>query len=516
MALFLGIELGSTRIKAVLIDGGFAPLASGAHTWENSFEDGYWTYGLDDALEGVRDAYAQMAAEYLAKTGKPLTKLDGMGVSAMMHGYLPFDKDDRQLAPFRTWRNTSTEQAAGILTKEFGFSIPQRWSIAHLYQAILNKEPHTREISFLTTLAGYVHWRLTGRKALGMNDASGMIPLDGGAYDGAMVSRFHEMTGVRLTDIVPEIIDAGECAGALTEEGARLLDPSGALLPGVPLCPPEGDAGTGMVATCGVRERTGNISAGTSVFAVFVLERALSKLYTEIDMMVTPAGKPAAAVHGNNGSTDLNGWVNLFAGVLSSVGAECGKSDLYEALFNEALKGEPDGGGLFACNYIAGEHITGFEEGRPLFARLPDSRFTLANFMRVQLYSAMAALKLGAGIITEREGVKLDVLTGHGGLFKTEKVMQSLMAGALGVPVAVMETAGEGGAWGIALLAAYMGSKEKGETLEDFLEERVFAKSVRTVIAPDPKDSEGFEKYIQLYKSGLEVERTAVERLTAR
>jgi sugar (pentulose or hexulose) kinase len=515
MGLFLGIELGSTRIKAVLIDGSFAPVASGAHTWENSFENGYWTYSLDAVWSGIQNAYALLAGDYSERFGEPFAKPDGIGVSAMMHGYLPFDSSGELLTPFRTWRNTSTEQAAAVLTEEFGFSIPQRWSAAHLYQAVLNKEPHVENIAFLTTLAGYVHWKLTGRKVLGFNDASGMLPFEGAGYDPAMMSSFHKLTGISLSDILPEVLSAGEHAGELSAEGARLIDPSGGLPPGIPMCPPEGDAGTGMIATNSVSGLTGNISAGTSVFAVIVLDKPLSRLYTEIDMMVSPAGRPAAAVHGNNGSTDINEWIDLFAEVLSSMGAEFDKSELYSQMFGKALEGEPDGGGLFACNYLAGEHITGFEEGRPLFARLPGSRFTLANFMRSHLYSSMTALKLGTDIITEREGVKLDLLTGHGGLFKTEKTVQTLMAGALGVPVAVMETAGEGGAWGMALLTAYMGMRKSGESLEDFLSERVFSNSEKTVIHPDPRDAEGYARFMKLYKAGLKVERAAVDFLKA-
>jgi sugar (pentulose or hexulose) kinase len=509
VGLYLGIELGSTRIKAVLIDETFAPVASGAHTWENRFEDGIWTYRLEDAWAGIQDAFAKLADDY----GRPLTELDGMGVSAMMHGYLPFDGSGRQLAPFRTWRNTSTGHASERLTKEFNFTIPQRWSIAHLYQAVLNKEPHVGEIAFLTTLAGYVHWKLTGRKALGMNEASGMMPFGGRTYDPAMVRRFEELTGIQLTGILPEIIDAGGCAGTLTAEGARLLDPTGALLPGIPFCPPEGDAGTGMVATNSVKARTGNVSAGTSIFANIVLDRPLSALYPEIDVMVSPTGRPIACVHCNNCASDLDAWIGLLAETLDLMGAEFEQSDLYNNLFLKALEGDPDGGGLFNCNYVSGEHMTGFEEGRPLFARLPDSRFTLANFMRTHLFSAMATLKTGMDLLTGREGVKPEILIGHGGLFKTEKVAQTLMAGALGVPVAVMETAGEGGAWGIALLAAYRGLKREGETLESFLDGRVFAKSDKMGIKPNPRDTEGFQVFIKRYRAGLAAERAAVENL---
>ena len=510
MRKFLGIELGSTRIKAVLVDENFAPIASGAHNLENKFEGGFWTYGLDDAWAGIQDAYAKLAADFCDKYGEPPANLDGIGISAMMHGYLVFDGEDNPLVPFRTWRNTTTEQAAETLTKEFGFNIPQRWSIAHLYQAYLNKEEHVKDIRFLTTLAGYVHWKLTGRKVVGVGEGSGIMPLDTAtnAYDAAMVKRFGGLSGIGLSDILPEVLNAGENAGVLTADGAKLLDPSGVLQPGAVFCPPEGDAGTGMVATNSVKERTGNISAGTSVFAMLVLEKPLSKVYPEIDMVTTPTGKPVAMVHCNSCTSDLDAWVNLFAETLESAGAEISKPDLYDMLYFKALEGDPDCGGLFACNYISGEPITGIVEGRPLFARIPGSRFTLANFMRAHLFSAMATLKLGMDILAE-ENVRFDTLTGHGGLFKTEGVGQRLMAAALNAPVAVGATAGEGGAWGIALLAAFAGMKNPGETLEGFLSGRVFANSAIKTAVPDGRDVEGFGVFMERYKAGLEIERAA-------
>jgi len=435
-----------------------------------------------------------------------------------MHGYLAFDKAGKQLARFRTWRNTITEKAAAELTGLFGFNIPQRWSIAHLYQAILNGEGHVKDIAFLTTLAGYVHWKLTGQKVLGMDDASGMFPIDSvkGNYNDRMMGQFGEKIAGkgypwRLGDILPKVLKAGENAGSLSAEGAKLLDPSGKLQAGIPLCPPEGDAGTGMVATNAVAVRTGNVSAGTSIFAMLVLEKELSRLYPEIDMVTTPSGKPVAMVHCNNCTTDLDAWVKLFAEVTALGGGSIAKPALYDALYNIALTGDADCGGIVSYNYYAGEHIGGFEQGRPLLVRLPDSAFTLANFMRNLLYSTMATLKIGMEILTEKEKVKIESLLGHGGLFKTKSVGQKLMAAALGTPVTVMESAGEGGAWGIALLAAYL--VQGGGTLEEFLSKKVFAGKEGTKAEPDAKDAQGFAAFIKRYKEALAVERAAVERL---
>jgi len=513
---FLGIELGSTRIKAVLINEGFDAVATAGFDWENRFENEIWTYSLDDVWTGLQECFKQLAEKHR----ESLEKIDCIGISAMMHGYLPFDKDDKQLAGFRTWRNTITGEAAGKLTGLFGFNIPQRWSVAHLYQAILNGEDHVGDIAFLTTLAGYVHYKLTGDKLLGIGDASGMFPIDSrtGDYDWDMIKKFDELVadkgfGWKLEDILPKVFAAGDGTGILTQEGAMLLDPSGGLKPGIPVCPPEGDAGTGMVATNSVAVRTGNISAGTSVFAMIVLEEALSRLYTEIDMVTTPTGKPVAMVHCNNCTSDIDAWVQLFGEAAALLGTKPEKTALYEALYRAALEGDADGGGMFACNYLSGEHMTGFEQGRPLFARMPDSNFSLANFIRTLLFSSMATLKLGMDILTEKESVKLGQLLAHGGLFKTKEAGQRLMAAALNAPVAVMESASEGGAWGIALLAAYAAQKSEGETLEAFLSERVFSRMQVTRMDPDEKDVEGFTRFMEMYTAGLAVERAAVDNL---
>ena len=520
MKIFLGIELGSTRIKAVAIDQDGKPLASGGYDWENRFENGVWTYRLDDVRTGLQESYRQLTADYQNKHNTPMPELSGMGISAMMHGYLALDKNDDQLAEFRTWRNTITEESAAILTKTFGFSIPQRWTIAHLHRAVTEREDHINEIAHLTTLAGYVHFRLTGEKVVGVGEGSGIMPVDSltNDYNAAMVKQFDELivghkTPWKLLDILPKVLCAGENAGFLTEEGAKLLDPTGALKPGVPFCPPEGDAGTGMVATNSIKPNTGNISAGTSVFALLVLEKALSKLHPEIDMVTTPVGNPVTLVHCNNCTADLDAWVTLFGDVMTKMGSVPDKTELYRTLYNAALDADPDCGGLVSVNYLSGEHITGFSEGRPFFARTPESSFTVGNFMRSLLLSAMTSLKIGMNILTEEEGVKVSKLLGHGGLFKTAVVGQKLMAGALNIPVAVMESAGEGGAWGIALLAAYSICRENGESLESFLDNKIFADSAVCVIEPDPVDVEGFEAYLKRYRAALEVEKAAVAAL---
>ena len=516
---FLGIELGSTRIKAILADKGGAPLASGEFGWENRLENGIWTYHLIDVWRGLRESFVMLLADYRKTRGHAVPEIAGIGVSAMMHGYMALDKNGEQLAEFRTWRNTITKDAAVRLTDTFGFSIPQRWSIAHLYRAILGGEAHVKDIAFLTTLAGYVHYKLTGKKVIGIGDASGMFPIDSGTndYHAEMVRQFDDITAgnglPRLLDILPKVLAAGENAGCLTEEGARLLDPTGALRSGIPLCPPEGDAGTGMVATNSVTPLTGNVSAGTSIFAMIVLQKGLSKLYPEIDIVATPAGSPVAMVHCNNGASDSDAWVSLFGAAASKMGAASDKTKLYRTLYEAALLGEPDCGGLVSVNYLSGEHTTGFHEGRPLFARMPDSNFTLENFMRALLNASMATLRIGMDILTKKEGIALSKLLGHGGLFKTANVGQKLMADALNVPVAVMDSAGEGGAWGIALLAAYAVCKEKGENLEEFLENRIFRNSAVSVLEPEPFGVRGFETYLERYKAALFVERAAVEHL---
>jgi sugar (pentulose or hexulose) kinase len=517
---FLGIEFGSTRIKAVLIDEEYSPLAIGGHEWENRLEDGIWTYHLNDVWSGLQSSFRNLTADLQRRYGATLNKTGSIGVSAMMHGYLAFDKNDNPLVPFRTWRNTITEKAAAELTGLFEFNIPQRWSIAHLYQAVLNREPHVREIAFLTTLAGYVHWKLTGKKVIGLGDASGMFPVDSktNMYNFRMAEQFNSLMESRefnwkLSDILPAVIGAGEPAGFLTAEGAALLDPAGGLRAGIPLCPPEGDAGTGMVATNSVAGRTGNVSAGTSIFAMIVLEKELSRLYKEIDMVTTPSGKPVAMVHGNNCTSDLDAWIKLFNEAIALSGGIIEKSVLYDALYHKALEGDADGGGLLSYNYYSGEPVTGLDQGRPLFARMPDSRFTLANFMRTLLFSIMGTLKLGMDILTEKEQVRIDRLMGHGGLFKTKGVGQCLMAGALDTPVAVLDSAGEGGAWGIALLAAYMVLKHEGEALESWLAQKVFAANSGISVKPDAKDVKGFKTFMERYTVGLRIERAAVDCL---
>ncbi len=516
----LGIELGSTRIKAVLIGEDHAPIASGSHEWENRYENGVWTYSLEDVWTGLQESYRKLSDEVLEKYNTPLQTIGALGFSAMMHGYMAFDQDGNLLVPFRTWRNTMTGQASERLTDLFQFNIPQRWSIAHLYQAILNKEPHIKDISHLTTLAGYVHWKLTGQKVLGVGEASGMFPIDSQTndYDERKIELFNERLKSenilwKLQDILPSVLVAGDAAGVLTEEGARLLDPTGGLQAGIPLCPPEGDAGTGMVATNSVAERTGNVSAGTSVFAMIVLEKALSKVYPEIDMVTTPTGKPVAMVHSNNCTSDLNAWVDIFQEFTQALGVEISESKLYETLYQKALTGDADAGGLLAYNYLSGEHITHLEEGRPLFVRTPESRLTLANFMRTHLFAALGALKIGLDILFEQEQVKIDQVLGHGGFFKTREVGQRFMAAAMNVPVSVMETAGEGGAWGIALLASYMLHKSMNEPLEDYLSNKVFAGENGTTIVPDQGDVDGFTAFMERYKKGLVIERAAVDGL---
>jgi sugar (pentulose or hexulose) kinase len=516
----LGIEFGSTRIKAVLIGKDHLPIALGSHEWENRYENGVWTYSLEDVWAGLRESYQNLSKDVFEKYNLPLKTIGAIGFSAMMHGYMAFDKDGNQLVPFRTWRNTSTGQAAEQLTDLFQFNIPQRWSIAHLHQAILNKESHIKDVSYLTTLAGYVHWKLSGQKVLGVGDASGMFPIDSNTndYDKGKIALFNKRLKAedipwKLQDILPKVLVAGDVAGVLTEEGARLLDPTGQLQAGVPLCPPEGDAGTGMVATNSVAERTGNVSAGTSVFAMIVLEKALSKVYPEIDMVTTPTGKPVAMVHSNNCTSDLNAWVELFHEFTNALGVEIGQSGLFEMLYQTALTGDADGGGLLAYNYLSGEHITHLEEGRPLFVRTPESRFTLSNFMRVHLFSALGALKIGLDILFEQEQVKIDQILGHGGFFRTKEVGQKIMAMAMNVPVTVMETAGEGGAWGIALLASYMLNKLTNEPLEAYLSNKVFAGENGTTIFPDQADIDGFAAFMERYKKGLVIERAAVDGL---
>ena len=520
MKVYIGVELGSTRIKAVAIDQGGKPLAAGGFDWENRFENGVWTYRLDDAWRGLQESFAQLSADYKNIHGAPLPEIGGIGISAMMHGYLPFDKNGKQLADFRTWRNTITEFSANRLTELFKFKIPQRWSIAHLDHAVHGKESHVNDIAMLTTLAGYIHYKLTGVNVVGIGEGSGMFPIDSETndYDAGMVKQFEDLiagnnVSWRLLDILPKVVLAGENAGYLTEEGAKLLDPTGTIKPGIPLCPPEGDAGTGMVATNTITPGTGSISAGTSVFALLVLERALQKFHKDVDIATTPSGKPIAMVHCNNCTSDLDAWVNLFGEAMTQMGTKPDKTALYSTLYNAALRADADGAGLVSVNYLSGEYRTGFQEGRPLFARTPDSKFTLENFMRVLLLSSMSTLRIGIEPLIVEEGIKLSKLLGHGGLFKTPLVGQKLMAGVLNIPVAVMESAGEGGAWGIALLAAFSACKENGESLEDFLANKIFADSAVSTVTPDPVDVKGFEVYLERYKAALLIERTAVDSL---
>lgn len=515
----LGIEFGSTRIKAVLIDPNYEPIAVGAYDWENSLVDGIWTYSEDEIWQGLQGCYKNLVDEVQKQYGVTLTKLAGLGFSAMMHGYLPFDKEGNLLVPFRTWRNNITGQASQELIKVFNYNVPQRFSISHLYQAILNKEEHVKNIDFFTTLAGFVHWKLSGEKVLGIGDASGMFPIDitKKDYNAKMLADFDEYIKDRnypwkLKDILPKVVVAGKNAGHLTAEGAKLLDPTGTLQAGVPMCPPEGDAGTGMVATNTVTKRTGNVSAGTSVFAMIVLEHDLSKVYEQLDMVTTPAGDLVAMAHSNNCTTELNSWISLFKECLASFGLNVDANQLFGTLYNKALEGDADCGGLLSYGYHSGEHITGFSEGRPLFVRKSDSKFTLANFIRVQLSTALGAMKTGLDILTKQEHVKIEQILGHGGLFKTKGVGQTIMANAVGAPVTVMETAGEGGAWGIALLADFMNNSENA-TLDEYLSDKVFKNAVSETIAPKPEDVAGFEQFMDRYTKGLAIEHAAVDNL---
>ncbi|WP_046179465.1 xylulokinase [Domibacillus tundrae] len=516
----LGIEFGSTRIKAVLIDSDHSPIASGSYEWENRLEEGIWTYSLGDIWKGLQISYQEMAAEVKEKYGVTLQKVGAIGFSAMMHGYMAFNKDGESLVPFRTWRNSITEQAEKKLTELFNYNIPQRWSIAHLYQAIINEEEHVENIDFFTTLAGYIHWKLSGKKVLGVGDASGMFPIDVKTknYDTRMIQDFDDLISEKnypweLEEILPQAILAGGEAGQLSEEGAKLLDVSGNLQAGIPLCPPEGDAGTGMVATNSVAERTGNVSAGTSVFAMIVLEKELKKIHPEIDLVTTPSGSLVGMVHANNCSSDINAWIKLFREFSEVLGCKVNTEKIFEILFNKALEGDRDCGGLLSYGYYSGENITGMREGRPLFVRSPESNFNLANFMRVHLFSALGALKIGMDILLNEENIEIDKILGHGGLFKTKGAGQKIMAAAMNAPVSVMETAGEGGAWGIALLASFMNNREENESLEEYLDKKVFVYNDGVKVDADEKDVEGFEVFINRYKQGLTIEQAAIDSL---
>ncbi|WP_239170190.1 xylulokinase [Actinoplanes xinjiangensis] len=513
----LGIELGSTRIKAVLTGPDHAAIAVGSHDWENQFVDRTWTYSLEAVWEGLQGCFAALAADVRNRYGTELRSVGALGVSAMMHGYLAFDADGELLTPFRTWRNTNTGDASEQLSELFGYNIPHRWSIAHLFQAVLNDEEHLGRLAHLTTLAGYVHWKLSGRQVLGVGDASGVFPIDvaTGGYDARMLTQFDELAAgrvpLKLANLLPAVLPAGEAAGTLTEAGARLLDPSGVLQPGATLCPPEGDAGTGMVATNSIARRTGNISAGTSIFAMIVLDGPLSRMHPEIDLVTTPAGDLVAMVHCNNGASELNSWAGLFAEFATALGATADANTIFETLFKSALTGAADGGGLMAFNYLSGEPITKLHEGRPLFLREPGSALTLGSFMRTQLYAALATLRLGMDVLQKAESVQLDSMFAHGGLFKTEGVAQKLLAAAINTPVSVGNLAAEGGAWGIAVLAGFVTARQPGQSLADFLNTSVFAGAQLDTAAPDPDDVAGFNAFMQRYVAALPVERAAVE-----
>ena len=514
----LGIEFGSTRIKAVLIDPEYKVIAQGSHNWENQLVDGLWTYSIEAIWFGLQDCYANLRKEVLEKYDTEIEILASIGISAMMHGYMAFNDKDEILVPFRTWRNTNTGKAAKELSDLFVYNIPLRWSISHLYEAILDNEEHVKDIKFQTTLAGYIHWQLTGKKVLGIGDASGMIPVDPDTktYNADMVEKFNKLIeprgfGWTLLDIFPKVLVAGEDAGYLTPEGAHKLDISGHLKAGIPLCPPEGDAGTGMVATNAVKQRTGNVSAGTSSFSMIVLEKDLSKPYEPIDIVTTPDGSLVAMVHCNNCTSDINAWVNLFKEYQEMMGMPVDMNEIYTHLFNKALEGDADCGGLMAFNYVSGEPITGLSDGRPLFVRSANDKFSLANFMRTHLYGAIGVLKIGNDILLKEEHVKVDRITGHGGYFKTKGVGQRMLAAALSSPISVMETAGEGGAWGIALLAAFLVNNNGKLSLADYLEENVFAGDAGVEIAPTDEDVAGFNRYIERYKKALAIEKTAVE-----
>ena len=513
----LGIEFGSTRIKAVLIDQENKPIAQGSHTWENQLVDGLWTYSIEAIWYGLQDCYADLRANVKQQYDVEIEALAAIGISAMMHGYMAFNDKEEILVPFRTWRNTNTGKAAAELSELFVYNIPLRWSISHLYEAILDNEEHVKDIDFLTTLAGYVHWQITGKRVLGIGDASGMLPIDPATknYSVEMVDKFDKLItpkgfSWKLLDILPKVLNAGENAGFLTPEGAKKLDVSGHLKAGIPVCPPEGDAGTGMVATNAVKQRTGNVSAGTSSFSMIVLEKELSRPYEMIDMVTTPDGSLVAMVHCNNCTSDLNAWVNIFKEYQELMGIPVDMNEIFSKHYNNALNGDADCGGLISYNYFSGEPVTGLAEGRPMFIRSANDRFNLANFMRANLYASVGVLKIGNDILFNEEKIKVDRITGHGGLFKTKGVGQRILAAAINSPISVMETAGEGGAWGIALLGSYLVNNDKKQSLADFLDEKVFAGYEGFEVSPTAEDVAGFNKYIETYKACLPVEEAAV------
>ncbi len=514
----LGIELGSTRIKGVLIDRKGQVLGVGIYDWENSLVDNIWTYDLEEIHRGIRGCYSSLREQVKSEYGVDLRRVGAMGISAMMHGYMALDKEGKQIAPFQTWRNTNTQKAADELTELFHFNIPLRWTAAHLYQRILDGEEHVKRLDYVATLSAYIHWKLTGKRVIGIGDGAGMFPIDSDAldYDEGMVKKFDALVEPygytwKMREVFPRILTAGDDAGILTEEGAAFLDEAGVLQAGIPLCPPEGDAGTGMTATNSVAPRTGNVSAGTSTFAMIVLEKQLSQVYREIDMVTTPAGFPCAMSHANNGTSDLNAWVGLFKEFADLMGMKTETGQLFETLYTNALKGDPDCGGLLSYGYYSGENITMLNEGRLAFLRTPESHFNLANFMKVHLYTSLGAVKLGMDILMEEEKVKVDRIMGHGGFFKTKGVGQRYLAAAVKAPVTVMDTASEGGAWGIALLAAYRMDRKAGESLEDYLENRIFCQMSGETIEPCEEDVEGFGVFMDRYKAGLEIEKTAID-----
>lgn len=508
----LGIELGSTRIKAVLIDSHFETIAAGSFTWENKFVDGIWTYPLKEVWQGLQSAYTELTNKIRAEYGVSVTQIGSIGVSAMMHGYLAFDKDGQQLVPFRTWRNNITGEAADQLTKLFNFNIPQRWSIAHLYQAILNQEKHVDQLDFMTTLAGYVTWQLSGEKVIGIGDASGMFPIDEQTHDynAKMITQFESYTGVlghniKIRHLFPKVLLAGDRAGMLTAAGAKLLDATGTLQEGALMVPPEGDAGTGMTATNAVRKRTGNISAGTSAFAMVVLDKPLSQVHRDIDIVTTPDGAPVAMVHTNNCTSDINAWMGLFAEFAKATGQHLSADELYKTFFNESTKGDPDCGGVLNFSNVSGENITNIQEGRPLFVRTPNSNFTLANFIKAQLYSAFAPLKIGMDILTKKEHIHTDAMIAQGGIFRTPKIAQQVLADALDIPIILMANAGEGGPWGMAVLALYGLNNADHESLADYLDHQVFAQPESTTLDPVAANVQGFDDYIAVYQKALPV-----------
>lgn len=514
----LGIELGSTRIKGVLIDLSGKVLAVGIHDWENSFNNNIWTYGIEEIHDGIRSCYRALREEVKRKYDVKLKKIGSIGISAMMHGYMALDENGNQIAPFQTWRNTNTQTASDELTDLFQFNIPLRWSVAHLYQRILDNEEHVKKLAYVSTLSGYIHWKLTGEKVLGIGDAAGMFPIDSDTYDynEEMVYKFDQLIekynyNWKIRDIFPKVLVAGEQAGFLTKEGALFLDETGDLEYGIPLCPPEGDAGTGMTATNSVAPRTGNVSAGTSIFAMIVIEKQLNKIYREIDMVTTPSGFPCAMSHANNGTSDLNAWIGLFEEFAKLMGYQADIGDLFTKLYMNSLNGDPDCGGLLSYGYYSGENITMINEGRLAFLRTPESHFNLANFIKTHLYTSLGAVKMGLDILMEDEKIKVDRIMGHGGLFKTKNVGQRYLAAAVGAPVTVMDTASEGGAWGIALLAAYLIDKAEDEKLEDYLENRIFINLTGNTIHPCEDDKKGFDIFMTRYREGLEIEKRAIE-----